>query len=81
LPLYPGDENGEFFTISVQIRSFSMRRWVALLTLFFVVILIMPGCGDTSASAPADADGTPKLKKANEDLIQKGREAAKKKHR
>jgi hypothetical protein len=58
-----------------------MRRWVALLTLFFLVILIMPGCGDSSATTPSDADGTPKLKKANEDLIQKGREAAKKKHR
>jgi hypothetical protein len=58
-----------------------MRRWVALLTLFFVVILILPGCGDSSASAPADADGKPKLQKANADLITKGREAAKKKRR
>jgi hypothetical protein len=58
-----------------------MRLWVALLTFFFVVILILPGCGDSSASAPADADGKPKLKKMNEDLITKGREAAKKKRR
>jgi hypothetical protein len=55
-----------------------MPRLTGLLTLLFVISIILPGCGDSSAPIGTgdSTDTRVKLVKENDDLIQKGMQNA-----
>jgi hypothetical protein len=48
-----------------------MRRLAGLLTLVWILIIMLPGCGAPSASSGTVEDQRPPQQKKNDDLMQK----------